>query len=74
MASLDNVLDAAELDLLMDWVLVLEAFSPDCLESGRFVVVLVFGVGTETRNWGALGVDVGICVGAFRCAGAGLAV
>lgn len=61
MASLDNALDAAELDLLMGWVLALAAFSPDCLESTGLVV--------EVEEEGR-----GVGVGAFGGAGAGLDV
>jgi hypothetical protein len=66
MASLDNVLDAAELDLLMGWALALVAFSPDCVMLGGFMVVMVVVV---VGNWG---VGVGVC--ACRGAGAGLDV
>lgn len=65
MASLDNAFDAAELDLLMGWVvaLALTAFSSDCLESRDLVVVAEVVV----EDWG-------VCVSAGAGAGAGLDV
>lgn len=69
MTSLDNAFDAAELDLLMGWVLALAAFSPGCLESRSLVVVVLVVVVVVVvvvmvvaeEDWG---VDVGVGAGA----------
>ncbi|KAJ8124533.1 hypothetical protein O1611_g9107 [Lasiodiplodia mahajangana] len=58
MASFNSAFDAAELDLLMGWVLVLAAFSPDCFESRGLVVeaevlmLVVVVVVVEEEDWG----------------------